>query len=154
MSIDKELQAAIDELHVYTLHDDPDRILDNEERWWDAIAAETEQEALAIAAAMYGGDGPRNERAWKESFVVARKIDTSNWPERLRPRYPQRLADCEALRLCGFAECGETRCDSCDLAPMGMAQYKVCEGCYRCPECGCTCDERNLAEESQEAKTP
>lgn len=127
-------------LSVFTIHDDPVCDVCPEERWWAAIAAEDEQQAIALAACVYNGDGPLNEMQWKDFFAVAQHIDCSEWPSRYRPTHPSQLTDLESLRECRFREEGEDYCDACGRASLGITQYHVCGECRQCNECGCECE--------------
>lgn len=135
------MEAEADTLSVFVIHDDPTLCADDEERWWAAIAAENEQQAVAIAAATYSGNGSVGQDGdWRNFFAVVKAIDCSTWPERIRPRHPEQLRDCESLRLCWFREYGEQFCESCGMAAMGMRDHVVCDECCRCAECGCACE--------------
>lgn len=128
-------------LNVYTIHDDPSHgQQDAEDRWWAAIVAETEHHAIVIASVIYDGEAPRDEWDWREAFEIAATISPSDWPERLRPQYPQQIRDPEALRLCRFREPGEPECEACGLPACGIKKYAVCEDCYVCLDCGCQCE--------------
>lgn len=147
MTVDEEKPAVAAQaivrrpLLVFVVHDDPTEEMLSEERWWAAIVAEDERQAVAIAAAIYNGDGPLNEIHWNEFFGVGQPIDPSSWHERYRPTAPQRLTDCESLREVGFHEEGEESCDSCGQYAMGMPDCYVCPECRNCVECGgCECE--------------
>ena len=126
-------------LSAWAAHDDPECHCSQfpEDRRWVAVAAENEDQARVLAAAFYDGEAPRNEWNWKTAFEI-REVDTSNWPERLQPQYPQQITDLESLRLMGWREEGESECESCGLAAMGMPAYEICDDCYCCTEC-CEC---------------
>ena len=128
-------------LNIYTIHDDPTHFVEPEERWWAAIAAETEHDAIVIAAVIYDGDAPRDEWDWKEAFTIDATIDQAGWPEKLKPQYPEHIRDPEPLRLCGFKEQDEDECQECNLSALGIKEYYVCPDCYVCRDCGCECEE-------------
>lgn len=46
--------------------------------------------------------------------------------------------DYEILRKLGWRCEGDLVCDSCELYEMD-GLVNVCDGCYRCTECGCNC---------------
>jgi hypothetical protein len=138
-------------IRVWSIHDDPQGHHSQwpEDRTWLAIAAETEEHAKAIAASHYDGDIPRNDWDWRAAFVAI-QVDTSNWPDGLKPRFPRRITCLETLRLMGWHEEGESECDCCGLAAMGMRAYEIRECCGCCPKC-CDCgNDEDVKEDDDE----
>ena len=135
-------------IRVFAIHDDPEQYEHAEDRTWLAIAAEDERQALALAAACYDGDTPRDEWNWTTAFDVA-EVHISNWPDDRKPRFPQRITDLEVLRLMGWKEEGESECDSCGLASMGLRWHKLRDCCDCCPAC-CDCTEEERKEHDDE----
>ena len=125
-------------LPAWSIHDDPGEHCHWDERNWLAVAAESEEHARVLAAAFNQGEAPRDEFDWKTAFVIRGPIDTTIWPERLQPQYPQLIRDPECLRLLGWCDDGERDCESCGLASMGLDQYAICDNCDCCKEC-CDC---------------
>ena len=125
---------------AWAIHDDPDGHCAQcpEGKHWLAVAAESEDHAMVLAAAFYSGEAPRDEWDYKKAFAI-RKVDVLHWPERLRPQYPQLITNRESLRLMGWRYEGESECDSCGLAAMGIESYKICDDCDCCADC-CECD--------------
>ena len=133
-------QPIVTSLRVFVLHDDPEQGCYPDERWWIAIAAENPDQAVAIACALYDGGAPLHEIEWQSAFHVRKPIDTSKWDD--PPKYPQKIRCTFQLRDCGFSEDGESYCDSCGLAAMGIPQFAVCEECRVCLSCGgCECEQ-------------
>lgn len=129
------------EMSVFSIHDDPGRHCSEPlEAWWCLIAAETVDQALAIAAAVYNGDGrmceSRGDR-WRGFFGVGTIFPPVEVKKLLGGCYPHpmRLDDTEELRAFGFQEEGEHSCDSCGLFAMGLERFQVCDKCYLCRTC-------------------
>ena len=140
-------------LPVWAAHDDPNNHcgMYPEDRHWVAVAAENEDQARALVAAFYDGEAPRDEWDWKTAFEIRGPIETKDWPQRLQPQYPQEIRNSEALRLMGWREEGESECESCGLAAMGIKEYELCDDCYCCKMC-CECPKRcELCDEPIEA---
>jgi len=91
-------QKMTQHIRVWSIHDDPEQCEHPEDRTWIAIAAEDKNQALALAAAFYDGDTPRDEWNWTTAFA-ATEIHTANWPEDRQPRFPHRISSLEVLRL-------------------------------------------------------
>lgn len=47
----------------------------------------------------------------------------------------------DVLRQFGWMIPGEHPCESCGLYAYGMEKYEVCDDCWTCADCGCTCQE-------------
>jgi hypothetical protein len=126
-------------LPAWAIHDDPDGHCSQcpEDVNWIAVAAESEDHARVLAAAFYDGSAPRDEWDWRTAFSI-RQVDTSTWPKRLQPQFPRHITDPESLRLMGWRDEGESECESCGLAAMGMEAYEICDECCYCKEC-CEC---------------
>jgi hypothetical protein len=139
-------------IRVWAIHDDPEQYELSDDRTWLAIAAEDENQALALAAAFYDGDTPRDEWNWTTAFA-ATEIHTTDWPDGLKPRFPRRITCLETLRLMRWREEGESECDCCGLAAMGMRAYEIRDCCDRCPEC-CDCGEEERKELDDDDERP
>jgi hypothetical protein len=141
-------------LELWQVHDDPTHCFPDE-RTWSLVWAETEHDAKLLAASVYDGEVREMQRAGIDAHFLAERICERNvgifavdvyMP--MRPGVERRY---EVMRLAGWAEEDERRCDSCGLAAMGIEKYAVCAECYQCAECGCECEEENLTNEEIDA---
>lgn len=116
--------------------DDPANELSNDECPWTALVwAATADDALLLAAGRYDGDAP-TDRDYREAL----RATAANDDERQRlaeyaPDWPTVEHRPIVERLAGWRLDGETACESCGLAAMGLDQYAVCPDCHCCPEC-------------------
>lgn len=117
------------------MNDNGRGLLHHDETNWLAVWASTEQEAAWGFIANYPGDCPVDLRDVKVLRVV--EVDGEVSPEKDAPH-----VECRAtiLRLLGWSEEGESRCESCDLAPYGLKAFEICD-CGNCKACGCRCEE-------------
>jgi hypothetical protein len=105
-----------------------------EEILWEAVWANSEIEALAIAATHYPGD---REGVHTDTLQVVHDRELpptyrwTGWPRIERDRL--------VLREIGWHEAGEAACEVCKKYANGLARYDVCASCGRCKDCGCEC---------------
>lgn len=119
-------------MNLYQIHDDPRGVLLWDETTWMAVWADAPEDAFALYKAAYEGDPLATIADVK--IAVA---DTAASPEKAGPHEESRPW---VLRLLGWHLDGESRCDVCGLASMGASEYRVCESCLVCRECGCDCN--------------
>ena len=134
-------------LHAYVIHNDPECFSFHEERTYMVVWANNPHDALVIAAEHYDGGDEYPEDINYETMFDIRPVEIPQmWSPHRRPGVEKRN---EVLRLAGFAEEGELRCDTCKLAAYGTS-HVVCGECYQCDECGCDCKQAAEAARKEE----
>ena len=116
-------------MKLFAVHDDPHGLVYFEERIWMAIWADDVETAEKIFVENYEYDQDKVEAS------VTRSMDL---PE-FEPDEPMVETQSHVLRRAGMHEEGEEWCEKCNLASMGIVEYKVCRECCLCRECGCVC---------------
>jgi hypothetical protein len=115
-------------MHLYQIHDDPEDLTWHpEDKQWIHIWHHNQEEAAELARSYFG----------VRDVSVPKVLQSPEGPEKAEPH-----AECRdgLLREMGCSYPGDSSCDTCGLYEMD-GKYPVCEGCYQCEECGCSCSE-------------
>lgn len=108
----------------------------NEGFVWMAVWAGSESEALAVGMEEYTRLGYDPECGLRA--VSSMPEDKILSPRIREPHIEGRTA---AVRQLGWACEGDDSCDTCGLYEMDSEQFRVCDECRQCRECGCICDD-------------
>lgn len=128
---------------LFQIHDNADGNLDWEETTWQAVWADSEEEAFAL----YCKAHDYCELGTADVVFSDRERLAAITPSRDEPHIECRP---EVLRQLGWRVEGESTCDTCGLAAMDDERFRVCEECNQCLECGHDqdCELRHLEDES------
>ena len=107
---------------------------DGPEGFWIAVWARTKAEAMEFAKHEYS----KNKMEKISDILDFVEVITNN--DYLIKYKPSIIEPCqetrpEVLRLLGWRYDDEAWCVCCDLAPMGMEKYEICDDCDQCREC-------------------
>ena len=124
-------------LRLFEVWDNATAGLQWDEQTWMAIWAKNEQEALdtfwdRYEYAGYCDDDRSGIEVVRTHGLDRRAILGDDHPE------VEIENDCTILRMIGWREEGDDKCDRCEKYEMGIV--RVCPECYCCEECGCECE--------------
>ena len=103
---------------------------DDYDPWGIAVWADSRDAALEFARTRYDRDADAE-------LSVIHECEPAEGPRKPTTHEEARYT---VLRRAGWREEDETSCSTCGLYAMGLDEFRVCDDCHQCRECGCHCE--------------